>query len=391
MIIIVESNIDNITCHSLDHCMLNQWFSMLDISQWFSVLCIFNLIGSYLLTSKIRSFALENDIVDDPKKKPDRKFQKLPIPLLGATGFVFLSTISMSVIWFINEFFLNINLNLNLKFSNLLGILISIIILMYLGYRDDKDDLKPKQLLIPILLSLFIAVTLGGLKIEVLSYPFQTLLPNNDIVHRGLAFLWLFFCLAATKFLDGMDGLVTTIGIIALLTIASVSLLPNVSQPLIAMFALVWVAGLIGFLPFNFPNAKLYLGEGGSEIIGFIIGVLSILSGAKVATTSTVIGWFILDIALVMGYRMLLGHSPFRGDRMHWHFRLVDLGLAKHQALSLTTLIVLFTAQLGLVFPTEYKIYVGVAQVCFLLLVFMSTIFFLQKRNLPDRRARALQ
>jgi UDP-GlcNAc:undecaprenyl-phosphate/decaprenyl-phosphate GlcNAc-1-phosphate transferase len=385
MIILVESNIDNIHGYTLDMSMLNQWFSILNLTQWFSVLCFLNLIGTYFLTSKIRSYALENDIVDDPAKKPERKFQKLPIPLLGATGFVLLSTISMSVIWFVNEFFLNINLNLNLKFSNLLGILISIIILMYLGYRDDKHDLKPKQLLIPILISLLIAVTLGGLKIEVLSYPFQTLLPNNDFVHRGLAFLWLFFCLAATKFLDGMDGLVATVGIIALLTIASVSLLPNVAQPLIAMFALVWVAGLIGFLPFNFPNAKLYLGEGGSEIIGFVIGVLSILSGAKVATTSTVIGWFILDIALVMGYRMLKGHSPFRGDRMHWHFRLVDLGLAKHQALSLTTLIVLFTAQLGLVFPTEYKIYVGVAQVCFLLMVFLITIFFLQKRNLSKK------
>jgi UDP-GlcNAc:undecaprenyl-phosphate/decaprenyl-phosphate GlcNAc-1-phosphate transferase len=383
MIILVESNIDNIHGYTLDVSMLNQWFSILNLTQWFSVLCFLNLIGTYFLTSKIRSYALENDIVDDPTKKPDRKFQKLSIPLLGATGFVFLSTVSMGLIWVINEFFLNINVNLNLKFYNLLGIIISIFILLYLGYRDDKLDLKPKQLLIPILFSLFIAVSLGGLKIEVLSYPFQTLLPNNEIVHRGLAFLWLFFCLAATKFLDGMDGLVSTVGIIALLTIASVSLLPNVSQPLIAMFALVWVAGLIGFLPFNFPNAKLYLGEGGSEIIGFIIGVLSILSGAKVATTSTVIGWFILDIALVMGYRMLKGHSPFRGDRMHWHFRLVDLGLAKHQALSLTTLIVLFTAQLGLVFPTEYKIYVGIAQICFLLLVFLVTIFFLQKRNLP--------
>jgi UDP-GlcNAc:undecaprenyl-phosphate/decaprenyl-phosphate GlcNAc-1-phosphate transferase len=341
-----------------------------------------NFILSSIFTSCIKKYAILRNIVDDPAKKPNRKFQKQPIPLLGASGFVFSSVITSSLIWIINQTNGPSNINLNLDTWNLFWIVVSIGIFSLIGILDDKYDLKPQYIFPGILVGLLVAVTLGGLKIEVLSSPFQSLVPHNEFIQRGFAFLWLLFCLAATKFLDGLDGLVSTIGIIAFLTIASVSLLPNVSQPLIAMFCLVWASGLCGFLPYNFPNARLYLGEGGSEIIGFMIGVFSILSGAKVATTSSVIGWFILDVALVMGFRIFQGFSPFRGDRMHWHFRLVDLGLKKHQALSLTTIVVLFTAHLGLFFPTEYKVYVGVSQLIFLLIVFLISLF-LFKKNLP--------
>jgi UDP-GlcNAc:undecaprenyl-phosphate/decaprenyl-phosphate GlcNAc-1-phosphate transferase len=249
------------------------------------------------------------------------------------------------------------------------------------GYFDDKYHLSPKKMFAPILASLIIAVVGGGLKIEVLSYPFTTILPNNSLLHSFLAFLWIGFCLTATKFLDGLDGLVTTVGIMGLFSIASVSLLVNVNQPIVFGFAMIWVAGLIGFLPYNFPDAKLYLGEGGSEIIGFVIGVLSILSGAKVATAGTVIGWFILDIILVMLVRIFQHKNPFKGDRLHWHFRLTDMGLSKLQVLSLTTIIIIITSQSGLYFSTEYKVYVLLTQAILLLVVFGLSIALHQKRK----------
>lgn len=326
-------------------------------------------------------FALKNGITDDPLSAPHRKSQKEPIPLIGATGFILCGFFSTTLLWIINQFYFGINLNLGISWPNLLWIALSILILVIGGYYDDKLHLPPKKMFPFIFISLLIAVIGGGLKIEVLSYPFTAILPNIGLLHSFLAFVWIGFCLTATKFLDGLDGLVTTVGIIALFSIGSVSLFINVNQPLVFGFAMIWVASLVGFLPYNFPDAKLYLGEGGSEIIGFIIGVLSILSGAKVATSSTVIGWFILDIILVMIIRLLQNKNPFKGDRLHWHFRLIDMGFSKLQVLSLTTIIIIITSQLGLIFPTEFKVYVLITQVVLLFAVFGFSILAYQNKN----------
>jgi UDP-GlcNAc:undecaprenyl-phosphate/decaprenyl-phosphate GlcNAc-1-phosphate transferase len=342
---------------------------------------LLNTVASYFFTKAVAIFALKNGITDDPLSAPHRKNQKEPIPLIGATGFIICSIISTAILWFVNQAFFEINLNLGISLPNIIWILFSLIILAIGGYYDDKLHLSPKKMFPFILISLLIAVIGGGLKIEILSYPFTSILPNIAFLHSLLAFIWIGFCLTATKFLDGLDGLVTTVGIIALLSISSISLFPNVNQPLVFGFAMIWVAGLLGFLPYNFPNAKLYLGEGGSEIIGFIIGVLSILSGAKVATSSTVIGWFILDIVLVMLARILQHKNPFKGDRLHWHFRLIDMGLSKLQVLSLTTIIIIITSQSGLFFPTLYKVYVLLIQAIILLAIFGISLVLYQKRK----------
>lgn len=339
------------------------------------------MIGSYFFTRSVAIFALKNGITDDPLSAPHRKNQKEPIPLIGATGFILCSIFSTAILWVINQSYFGINLNLGISWPNLLWIAVSLVILIIGGYYDDKLHLSPKKMFPFILLSLLVAVIGGGLKIEVLSYPFTSILPNIGLLHSFLAFVWIGFCLTATKFLDGLDGLVTTVGIIGLFSIASVSLFSNVNQPLVFGLSMIWVAGLMGFLPYNFPDAKLYLGEGGSEIIGFVIGVLSILSGAKVATASTVIGWFILDIVLVMSIRLLQNKNPFKGDRLHWHFRLLDMGFSKLQVLSLTSIIIIITSQLGLIFPTEYKVYVLITQVILLCIVFGFSILAYQKRK----------
>jgi UDP-GlcNAc:undecaprenyl-phosphate/decaprenyl-phosphate GlcNAc-1-phosphate transferase len=359
-------------------------FGNIDIRLWWIIPSIMtiNFVLSFFGSKLSLLYAKSNQIVDNPEANITRKFHKTPIPLLGATGFVIATLLLCTSFWYFNTNLFQNNINLGLDSGNLFWLVISVAILLFSGYFDDKYQLRPKQLLLPIIISLVIAVTLGGLKIEVLAYPFDSLLPNIDIFHRILAFIWLFVCLAATKFLDGLDGLVPTVGIISFLTIASVSMLPNVSQPLIAVFALIWVSGLVGFLPWNFPNARLYLGEGGSEIIGFAIGVLSILSGAKVATTSTVIGWFILDVALVMGMRIWQKRSPFSGDRLHWHFRLQDLGLSKVQVLSLTSLIIIVTAHMGLLFSTDLKIYIILLQTVFLVGILCTTLYLSQQKKI---------
>jgi UDP-GlcNAc:undecaprenyl-phosphate GlcNAc-1-phosphate transferase len=218
-------------------------------------------------------------------------------------------------------------------------------------------------------LGIAIAVFAGGLKIEAFAYPFDFILPKVTFLPQLLAYFWILVCTSATKFLDGHDGLAATISVIGFLSIASVSLFPNVYQPLIFLFALIWGCSTISFLFFNFPNASLYLGESGSEILGFMMGVLSILSGAKVATASTVIGWFILDVVVVLFLRFANKKPLFKADRTHLHHRLADLGLNKIQVLTIIALTSLTTAHTGLLFPTQYKIFILPLQLLFLILL----------------------
>jgi len=346
---------------------------------WITALFVFGAfclsLAGVWLSKKI---AEKYKILDDPKARPD-KLQHKPIPFLGGSGFALVCTVLISLLWLINKYdWFNLGdfLNQNLYYPfRLYWIIIAIFILLVGGFLDDKFTLSSKWLMTYIFTAIFIAVFGGGLKIEVFSYPFDIFLPTFGYLPQVLAFVWILLCVSATKFLDGADGLASTAGLIALLSIASVSLFQNVYQPLIFLFALIWASGIVAFLGFNFPNAKVYLGEAGSEIIGFVIGVLAILSGAKVATATTVIGWFILDVVFVFTLRLLNKKPLFKADRTHWHHRLIDLGFSKIQVLAITALILLITAHTGLLFPTQYKVFVLLSQSIFLIIIFGITVY----------------
>lgn len=349
------------------------------------ILTVFFLILIVILSflGSLFSLKLANhfQILDKPSSNPDRKNQLIPVPLVGSTGFVLVCTIATALLWLGFKYNL-VNFPALIYPFRLIWVLVGIWILFIVGLLDDLAIIKPIWYFCGVFVAILVAVFGGSLRIEVLSYPFNSvnftqinlpflgLIWNFDL-SQILAFLWISLCLCATKFVDGSDGLCSIIGIISLLTISSTSLLPSVGQPLIAVFALVWVGGLIGFLPFNFPNAQSYLGDGGSTIIGFVIGVLSILGGAKVATVGTVLGWFILDIILVMIVRISLGQSILKGDnKLHWHHRLAGFGFSKLQILIFTTIILLFSSHFGLYLSTVFKFWLILFQLIILTLIF---------------------
>ena len=344
---------------------------------------------SYLLTIYFKGFAVKYKFLDDPKSRTDKK-QKAPIPFLGGVGFVVVCSILCSLLWLINKYnwFDGTELlqqNLIYPFR-LYWIMFAIAIMLVGGIIDDKFALSSKWLFLYILIAVAVAVFFGGLKIEFFAYPVSIVVPQIFYLPELLAFFWILACTASTKFLDGHDGLVATTSIIALFCIASVSMFTNVNQPLIFLFSITWIFGIISFLVFNFPEAKLYLGESGSEIVGFVIGVLAILSGAKVATTSTVIGWFILDFIFVLWIRFS-NHNPlFKADRNHWHHRLVALNLNKYQVLSFTAFCILLTSHIGLFFPSNYKILAIVFQILVIIL-----IYFISERKKTIQNVEQIQ
>ncbi len=362
------------------------------------LLAILNFGLSYVFTWLSMGFAIRYGILDHPHKNLDRKKHLEPIPLMGATGFILSSSFLTGFTWLIAKNMqvyvlpeklaqlVTINLTepllVNLETFRIYWIYLSGLILFVAGYLDDKYQFKSKIMILPVMVAILVTIFFGGLSIDDLSYPFNQVIPDNHFLHYFLAFVWLGLCVSATKFLDGLDGLVSSFGIIALLAIATISGFDYINQPMIMVVSLIWVFGLAGFLPWNLPQAKVYLGEGGSLLIGFVIGVLSIISGAKVATSLSVIGWFVYDIIFVMLLRIMAKQNPLEGDRRHWHFRLQDLGLKKFQVLGITNLIVSFTAILGIFLPTVYKVYVLIGQGVILLGLFSITEWVKRGRGL---------
>lgn len=140
-----------------------------------------------------------------------------------------------------------------------------------------------------------------------------------------LTLLWMVGIINTVNWLDGLDGLAAGVGTIAALLFAWHSL--RLGQDAVAAFPLAMAGALLGFLPFNFAPARIFLGTAGAYVLGYNLATLSILSPAKIATALLVLAVPILDGIWRVADRARRGQSPFRGDRGHLHFRLADEGV----------------------------------------------------------------
>ncbi len=344
-----------------------------------------NLFISYLAGKYVYKLAHKTDITDNPLLASHRKKQREPIALLGGQSFIWTSLFFGGILWlFRKQLFPFIDLDTplvanilgqNLEPFRLIYIYLAVMVLAITGIMDDKFQFSSKVMFIPVTIALLLTIFNGAIKVEVFSYPFNDLIPNIAWFHSFLAFAWIGFCIAATKFLDGHDGLVSSIGIISLVTIALTASLNYINQPFIFALALIWAGGILGFLPHNLPNAKMYLGESGSLVIGYIIGVLSLLSGTKVATAGSLIAFFVFDVIVVMIFRIRRGQSPFEGDRTHLHLRLTDIGWNKWNVLGFFVVLSSISGLVGVLFSTQFKIYYILFQfVLILLFLFLIPI-----------------
>ena len=294
------------------------------------------LVLSFFLTRLIRAIARHLDIHDIPDQ--DRKIHTRPVPKLGGLA-IFLSFLLALVVLAV------FGLTSEIAGIRIAGFIIGGAILIIGGILDDKYDLSPaKQILFPVMAAA--VVVLSGTHISYITNPLggavildQFKIGTFPVLGSLVVFAWILGMTYTTKFLDGMDGLVAGISGIAGLVIFGLSLVPAVSQTTTALIALVFAAAAFGFLPFNFHPARIFLGEGGSTFTGFMIGVLAVISGGKIATALLVLGIPILDAAWVIVRRLWFGASPFRGDKRHLHFRLLDIGLSQRQAVLLLYLL----------------------------------------------------
>jgi UDP-GlcNAc:undecaprenyl-phosphate/decaprenyl-phosphate GlcNAc-1-phosphate transferase len=142
---------------------------------------------------------------------------------------------------------------------------------------------------------------------------------------------WIGWMTNTINFVDGIDGLAAGVSLIAALALAFNALRQDPPQATIALLPLALAGACAGFLLFNFPPARVFMGDSGAEFLGYVLGVSAIVGGAKLATVLLVLGVPILDVAWLIVSRSLAGRSPAQSGRDHLHFRLRDLGFSTRQ------------------------------------------------------------
>ncbi len=317
-----------------------------------------SIIVSAVLTFVARKAAFRKGIIDEPTG--GRKIHEKKTALWGglATGLTIVLGLSALLLFVQGE---------ELHPSRIIGFIIAIFVLMIGGMLDDELDLPPwVQFLSPLIASIVIVVSGSGI-IQVTN-PFGpgaismiwkqielgalTISLPSDI----LTIAWLLGVTYAMKFLDGLDGLVAGLTVIGAMLIASLAGSEAYFQPMIALIALM-VAGVhLGFIPFN-RQGSIFLGEAGSTIAGFSLGVLSVISGAKVMIAAAALGVPLVDIAIVVIGRIIRGTSPFKGDNTHLHFRLLQAGMSRRNAVRLIWGIALVFGLAALTLQTQGKIF----------------------------------
>jgi UDP-GlcNAc:undecaprenyl-phosphate/decaprenyl-phosphate GlcNAc-1-phosphate transferase len=276
----------------------------------------------------------------DVKPRADR-WHKRPTATLGGIGIfgaLILSLLVSAVVWTGWE---------QIPWGLLLGSLV----IFGFGLYDDFRPLSPPAKLVGQLLAATAVVSLGyttNFFTPRLANPLLAQLPNI-----ALTYFWLIGIANAVNLLDNMDGLAGGIALITALFL-SYFFWQSGNQGLLAI-SLALAGGVLAFLVFNFPPASIFMGDSGSQLLGFTLAALAIARQPQASNVLAVFGvptllflLPILDTTLVMLTRTLRGESPIKGGRDHASHRLIAFGLSERQAVLVLYAVALLAGIAGL-------------------------------------------
>jgi UDP-GlcNAc:undecaprenyl-phosphate GlcNAc-1-phosphate transferase len=298
--------------------------------------------ASALLTTLLalplwRQWCLRTNLVDDPGQ---RKIHAAPVPLAGGLAVLTGMLLPLAA----GAIFIKLGVSLtsqthllahglNRRAIELGVIAFGAMVMVGLGWLDDKHELKPLPKFIG---QLFIAVLVAAACKRI------TLFVPSVTFSYAVTILWVLTVVNAFNFMDNMNGLCTGLGAIGAWQFAVIAAADG--EYLVATIAFLMCGALAGFLPWNFPNARAFLGDAGSHLVGYLLAVMAILPHfyskqnprpLAVLSPLLVLAIPLADLAWVVILRTRAGKPFWIGDTNHLSHRLVRTGLSRTRAVLL--------------------------------------------------------
>ncbi len=329
------------------------------------------MVINLILTPIIIKIAHNRQLFD---KKDFRKTHIGNIPRLGGIGFFTSSVISMFIIYLVTENYTSLTFSIALTLVFISGLI---------------DDLKPirasYKLIIQILATIIIII--GGHTLSHIFIPFLNINLYLGVFQYPMTFLWIIGVTNAINLLDGMDGQAGGVSILGVVTFSVISLI--LGRIDIAIICLVFAGALIGFLRFNLPPAKIFMGDGGSLVIGFFLATLPLLFSepeikGKVALVAVAVLLIpILDVFAAIIRRTRLKISLFEPDRGHIHHKFTDFtSLSTKQILIFIYAACILSGTLATLFITNTTLF---TQLGLIINLFLHLLLFAFLHNRKKR------
>jgi UDP-N-acetylmuramyl pentapeptide phosphotransferase/UDP-N-acetylglucosamine-1-phosphate transferase len=279
------------------------------------------LIVSLAITPIVIKFARKIGALDIPND--NRRVHKVPIPLIGGLGIY--AAFALTIVIF-------------LPLTNQIrGILLGSTFIMACGLVDDLKPLKPRvKLMLQVIGSLILVYF--GVRIRFVTNPFDNIVGMSDVGWLSIpaTVFWIVGVTNAFNLIDGLDGLAAGIAFISCITLFVVSI---TNERMTAVFMTSALAGsTLGFLPYNFNPAKIFMGDTGAQFLGFVLAAISIQGAIKSAAAIVItvpilaLGLPIYDTLIAMVRRFINKRPVMEADRGHLHHKLLDMGLNQKQA-----------------------------------------------------------
>ena len=266
-----------------------------------------------LATPLVSRFAIAFDIVDRPNER--KVSDRAGMPLFGG-GAVFAGVLAgLAVAAWLGAFE-------GVDAAKIAGFLVGGVLLLGVGLWDDRFDLSAWQKL-PFQIVAAVVAIACGYEIDFFTNPFTaTTSALPDFIAWPVTLLWIVAVTNAMNLIDGLDGLSAGLGMIIAGTLAVICV--QAGQPAGVLLGAITCGALLGYLPFNFPPAKIFLGDAGALFIGFSLALLSIQGYRKAALLTFVVPLLalavpLLDVALSIQRRLRSGRGVFTADKMHMH------------------------------------------------------------------------
>lgn len=281
---------------------------------------LISFVLSFATTPLAKRLAYLIGAIDIPRD--NRRMHKKPIPRLGGLAIIF--GFMVSVLCF------------GVPTRGLAATMIGAGIIAVMGIVDDCKTLDAKLKFVIQILAAVILVYGGNFKIDAITNP--NVFSNNVYivfpwwVSGILTVVWVVFITNAVNFIDGLDGLAA--GVSAIMSVSLVFIAVRTGDYSVAVLGIALMGACLGFLPFNFNPARIFMGDTGSTFLGFILASMSVQGVFKsyaiisFAVPLLILGLPLFDAMFAMLRRILKGQNPMTADRGHLHHRLIDTGLS---------------------------------------------------------------